>query len=510
MTRKKERRDFINEQEAKGAEVALPLTIAELIAARARIIQAWEAANDAVNAVHSAIGSIHDPDFHFHHNHGGQRWEPGHKYDVKALTHTLDFSLFKFALHKLNITQAMTDHAREKFLEGIEKAKTVFCEKELVGLAQNAEALFRKSSMETVKQVYRLLIGAEYRSGTEGFRKKDNLQGVVKCFRIGWTDVGLDSGFRSGLYISCERWSSHSSESRFKFNDLLTACRLIEGKGFSDYSNNLEAMIRAVPPDKRGTTFDTGYFTLQAFKNRNVKCTWNPDKIHILERFNAIGAGREDLADVMRKRYKPEHFHDRGVPKAEDYFQAKDAPPPDRDKDFAFFATSQEDAARMVELAEYPEDDDGFTDLITLEPSAGEGHIVKCVPWTPGCTAIEFNHHRAEALRAEFQGWEVEEADFLKWEPEHTFHRILMNPPFNDRVEAYHVIHAWRMLQPGGILVAILPDGWFTRDDMKATIFRDFLQRNQHQPPEQLEAGSFKRTRVVTRIVTLKKKVDSP
>jgi len=80
-----------------------------------------------------------------------------------------------------------------------------------------------------------------------------------------------------------------------------------------------------------------------------------------------------------------------------------------------------------------------------------------------------------------------------------------MNPPFNDRAEAYHIVKAFGHLKSGGILVAILPEGWFTRDDQKSTVLTSFLQANEHKPSEKLPAGTFKKTRIETRIVTLRK-----
>lgn len=101
--------------------------------------------------------------------------------------------------------------------------------------------------------------------------------------------------------------------------------------------------------------------------------------------------------------------------------------------------------------------------------------------------------------------WTVYEDDFLRWDPERDFDRVLMNPPFNDRIEAIHVVKAFGCLKPGGLLAAIIPDGWFTRGDVDSRIFREFLTRNEHKPPEILAPGTFSRTRIVTRIITLRK-----
>ncbi len=439
---------------------------------------------------------------------GGQRFEAGRPFAIKELTHALDYSLFDFALGKLNITQAMSEKSRTEYLEKIKKAKTVFDEKQLIGLAQNAEGLFKKSSMETVRQVFNQLIGISYRAdaGSHLEKKTDNLRKVEKVFRIGFSDACLDYG-----RISCAGWRYGSASNVFHFNDLLTACRLIEGEGFTDYSNSFDFMVRAIPRELSQTWVDTGYFKVQAYKNGNVKVKWNEEKIHILEKLNAVGSGREnDLPDVQRKRYKPEHFHNGGAQDPFTFFRPDPKMQPSDDKDFAFYPTQDSAALRMVALAEYEQPLHGDPTMSTLEPSAGDGKLMQVIPFAWGSMAVEFNHHRVQKIRAIQPPWEVWEADFLKWETDKKFDRVLMNPPFNDRVEAVHVVKAFGHLRPGGILVGIIPEGWFTREDQRATVFRAFLQAYQYKPSEKLPAGSFKRTRVETRIIILKKPLETP
>ena len=486
------------EAPASGA-LTLPISIADLIAIRGRIIQAWKDANAAMEAVDTAFAAIWDKDFSFYAERGRTyNSEPGQPYDIEERTHALDFCLYQYSLLKLNITKAMTEKARDEFLDKIKKDKTPFEEKQLVGLAQNADKLFRDSSLNTVRQVFNQLTGVRY-SGP-GIEKKDNLRKIEKVFRIGYHDMGLS--YHGTIDNNGARYSHFSG---FHFNDLLTACRLIEGKGFTDYSNNMDSMCRSLPQGQKWV--DTGYFVVERFLNGNVKVRWNEDKMDVLDRLNAIGSGRENaMPDTMRKRYKKEHFHDQGLPNAEQFFAVTPDLEVSDEKDFAFFPTPDAVAARMVELAEYPEPGPLAPEgLATLEPSAGDGAMLVAAPWHPESVAIEFNFHRAEKLKKEFPFWTHHRADFLRWEADRKFDRVLMNAPYNDRIEAYHTVKAFGHLKPGGILVGIIPDSWFTRDDLKSTVFRAFLQKHQYQEPEILPAGTFGRTRIVTRIIVLKK-----
>lgn len=478
-------------------DLTVPMTIKELIAARAQIIEAWHDANRAIDAIDTAFARIHDKDFTFIEERRGQRFENRQdKIDIKESTHALDYSLYVFALGKLNITNAMTDSARDEYLAKIKEKKTVFDEKQLLGLAQNSARLFQDSSLNTVRQVFRQLIGVRYHAPASSRleSKKDNLQKVEKVFRVGYSDLGINT-FNGSIEDSSWRRQGFSG---FRFNDLLTACRLIEGVGFTDYSNNMSALCRAVPKGQKWV--DTGYFTVEAYKNGNVKVNWNQEKIHVLERLNAIGSGRENaMPDTMRKRYKAEHFEGGGMPRAETFFKPDPEATPSDEKDFAFYPTPPEVANRMAELAEY----DGFEGMLTLEPSAGDGAIVEAIP-CGSVYMVEFNHHRCKKLHDRF-GIIPFEADFLTWDPRQHFHRVLMNPPFNDRLEAVHVVKAFSHLRPGGILVAIMPEGWFTRDDTKAAVMREFMDRNQYKPCEKLPPGTFAHTQVATRIIVLQK-----
>src|SRR5690606_34526459 len=208
---------------------------------------------------------------------------------------------------------------------------------------------------------------------------------------------------------------------------------------------------------------------LTAYQNGNVKCRWNEDKIHVLEKLNAIGSGRENaMPDTMRKRYKADHFANGGEPRAEDYFKPT-GKEPNSDKDFAFFPTPEDVAQRMVELVGLDED----RTLSVLEPSAGDGAILRALPaGVCDVVAVEYNFHRFTQLRKDFNDFGTINEDFLAWDKgNYEFDRILMNPPFNDRIEAVHVVRAFSMLAPGGILAAIIPEGWFYRDDLKSRVF---------------------------------------
>jgi len=115
-----------------------------------------------------------------------------------------------------------------------------------------------------------------------------------------------------------------------------------------------------------------------------------------------------------------------------------------------FYPTPENIAREAVEAAQI-----GPTDEC-LEPSAGLGGIADLMP-KDRTRCVEVSALHCEVLRA--KGFEVVEADFLKWNPLGvTFDRVVMNPPYSEGRWRAHVEHAASLTAKGGRLVAILPE----------------------------------------------------
>lgn len=130
-----------------------------------------------------------------------------------------------------------------------------------------------------------------------------------------------------------------------------------------------------------------------------------------------------------------------------------------------------------------------------LEPSAGRGAIAGRMREEnefAQLDCVEIDPVNCACLKIE--GFSVAEIDFLEYDPEYQYDRIMMNPPF--AVEgsplAYidHIRHAYELLKRGGRLVAIAPSSVSTRSDRKTAEFREFAERVGRILP--LPADSFK------------------
>jgi hypothetical protein len=177
-----------------------------------------------------------------------------------------------------------------------------------------------------------------------------------------------------------------------------------------------------------------------------------------------------------------------------------------------FFPTPKELADRMVVLAELQEDDE------VLEPSAGKGDLADAV--TRYCkhsqiettlTCIETHYELCQIL--ELKGYQTYRSDFMAVQG--TVDKIIMNPPFEKGLDAQHVMHAYQLLKPGGIMVAILGAGVLFRQTRLETEFRkhlaDWLLNDELIHQEKLEDAfkgpqAFNQTGVSCLLIAVRKR----
>jgi hypothetical protein len=118
---------------------------------------------------------------------------------------------------------------------------------------------------------------------------------------------------------------------------------------------------------------------------------------------------------------------------------------------FDFYPTPASVIDKMVQLANIKDNQ------LILEPSAGKGDILDAIASynnTVNLDFCEFNKYNNEIL--ELKCYNKVGQDFLILEPQPIYDRILMNPPFEDRVDIRHIRHAFEFLKDDGILVAVI------------------------------------------------------
>jgi 23S rRNA G2445 N2-methylase RlmL len=149
-----------------------------------------------------------------------------------------------------------------------------------------------------------------------------------------------------------------------------------------------------------------------------------------------------------------------------------------------FCGTNKETVARMIHLADIKP-----TDTI-LEPSCGNGNIV-----IPLCQSFPNNKvfyceintglenemwdKVADKSNGGFHATKVAN-DFLSYNASDKFDKIIMNPPYGHFAYAQHVPHAYSMLAPGGIMVALIPSVAFAiENDFRKWIAEHYCYSEQ-------------------------------
>ena len=148
-----------------------------------------------------------------------------------------------------------------------------------------------------------------------------------------------------------------------------------------------------------------------------------------------------------------------------------------------------------------------------LEPSAGLGHLADAavslgIP-KDRIDCVEIASQLADGLR--LKGYNVvHQADFLSY-TKGGYDRIIMNPPFSGDKDIEHVLHAFKLLAPGGRLVAIVSGMTGDRQNSKNQDFREFLDEHgidEEKLPEGTFKASINSTGVNTKIIVLDKRAD--
>jgi len=147
----------------------------------------------------------------------------------------------------------------------------------------------------------------------------------------------------------------------------------------------------------------------------------------------------------------------------------------DLKKEFQFFPTPRSVALRMCQLAELDETS------IVLEPSCGRGDLADVIyeNGVKELTGIELNRDMETYLADKPYSVQLG-VNFLDYAQEHLtdeyWDRIVMNPPFSKQQDISHILAAYCILKPGGILVSVVSESAFFRSNKKAERFRDFLE----------------------------------
>lgn len=177
----------------------------------------------------------------------------------------------------------------------------------------------------------------------------------------------------------------------------------------------------------------------------------------------------------------------------------------DLKKQFQFFPTPRPVAEKMCELAELDDT------CIVLEPSCGKGDLADVIyeAGVKELVGVELNPDMKKHLDGK-PYTTLTGLDFLDFANDPNIRspwsRIVMNPPFSRQQDIDHILTAYNILAPGGILVSIVSESPFFRQNKKSADFRELLGKHEAEIIP-LDEGAFKEsgTMVRTRIIKMRK-----
>jgi hypothetical protein len=176
-----------------------------------------------------------------------------------------------------------------------------------------------------------------------------------------------------------------------------------------------------------------------------------------------------------------------------------------------FFPTPDAVISHMLTLAGFPLNREWplNADYHVLEPSAGIGSIADAVqaayPYA-SIDVIEKNQKLELILKKKGYNWVCD--DFLEYKTARRYQRILLNPPFEKGADIAHVQHAFSLLASPGLLVSVMSNGPFFREDRKAVQFRHWFTATggvQHELPDDAFKNAFRSTGTKVCLVVIRR-----
>jgi len=162
-----------------------------------------------------------------------------------------------------------------------------------------------------------------------------------------------------------------------------------------------------------------------------------------------------------------------------------------------YFPTPAPIVEQLIELAGVEHGDH------VLEPSAGRGNIARQLADIGArVTAFEILPENRQHLAGLSSRVYLDlEPDFLNARvPMAGYDSVVMNPPFEKQQDIDHVLHAYKMLKPGGRLVSVMAAGITFREDRKAKGLRELID-NTGGEIIPLPEGAFKESGTMVRTV---------
>jgi predicted RNA methylase len=242
------------------------------------------------------------------------------------------------------------------------------------------------------------------------------------------------------------------------------------------------------------------------------KCTIEQNTVFLtcgqLDRktYEAVNKCLESIGGKWNKKAKGHVFEDDPVELLDNLILTGETI--DLKKQYQFFPTPRVVAEIMCDMAELKPESK------VLEPSIGKGDLADVI-YERGIAeliGVELNRDMDKHLKNK-PYTSMTGINFLDFADEvqdgkirQDWDRIIMNPPFAKQQDIDHVYAAYAILAKSGVLVSVVSEGPFFRENKKSVDFREWLDDIGAEVIEN-DVGAFKEsgTMVKTRIIKIAK-----
>lgn len=173
-------------------------------------------------------------------------------------------------------------------------------------------------------------------------------------------------------------------------------------------------------------------------------------------------------------------------------------------QEYQFFATPADLCDWLVSLSGGICPDDRV-----LEPSAGQGNIVKAVHRVSPESVVDCYELMPENVEilSKLPNVNIKGGDFTRNSGER-YSKIIANPPFSKNQDVRHVRMMYELLVPGGVVVSVMSKHWTLSTENICLNFRDWIKEIGAQVHD-VAGGAFKEsgTEIPTCVIVIKKAV---
>jgi hypothetical protein len=262
-------------------DLAIQMTLPELIEARNKLIAIRKKFVEDVETTKKYIESL--PIMHLDERDIFKFTN----YEKDVIT-KIDNAFWDFAIVD-KLSNAMTDSARHDLNSKLEKESLSFDTKNVMDMVNNFDNLYIGNLKKTVDDCYKSLFNC---NASPNWRDK-------KVYNVNKVEYNFKCRLSSG-------YSSYG-RSGTTMNDFLNVCYQLDGlakPSYEDCYNNI------YEKNKSTGKLTTPYFEAQLFLNGNIGIKFNQEKYYIIDRLNCVANEHDSskLPNILKRKYKPEHF----------------------------------------------------------------------------------------------------------------------------------------------------------------------------------------------------------